>query len=728
MSIPFASKIKGTLSGVKDELTQGAENAVKEGWSDKLGAAADLPGKLTGVADKISGGSAHALVPLAVSVLVGGKELDAKTVFIEGIQTRMAVNEIPSATVTISLPQSAPEDYAPLDALLNQCKVGGVAQLKLDKLTVFDGVVGALRVTRSEGVCRISLRFKHLLQGLKATSRSRVWKAQQDAALVQQVLKEHNIKVGTVTLAEGKPVQRVQWKCSDWHFLRALTGEHGAWFWVQMDGTVKVQPPAMGGKTHQVSAKNSAAGIMVLNAEWGFSCLQQPKGVGTQSWNMDEQAPHKNTAKKITLGSGALAPDAIKALGLESDMLLTGQRDSTIQQGTADGLLLTQHAQAVRVRLTLAGCQPFQPGDTVSLDGFGTHLNGQGLVTQVEFQCDKNSRMGQTIVGVGLDDEAALFPEMPVPEGQVNGIVADFAVDPESGRNRIAVKVPLLGTESLWARMGHLYATKEAGVTFYPEVGDEVGLAWIGSDPLIDSRLHNPKRKAPFEPSKDNLRKGILLRHEAKRAEWRVDVKTPTMTVELGNDKDPEQHLTVHEEQGTKLISKKGDFTVELKEGLVDFKAKKHFSLDVEDKVIVKAKQNVTVNTDENMALEAKKNQVIKGDVKVEVASTETKLDMDKEAAKLTALNVTLTGTKTAVVKSDKDTTLEGLNTTVKGTTKVEVSSTAGEVDVKGGKLKLSGTEEASLSSPAKATVSASDCEIGGSGITAIKGSTIKLG
>lgn len=709
-------------SGIADVVTtaeQTTQDTITRTWADKVSLASGPADKPAGMLGQLTTGTADTTAPVKITVQVGGQELDAKKVFIASIQTRHAVNEIPTATVILNVPQSAPEDYTELDNVLTRCKVGQQAILKVDKQKAFEGVVGALQVTAGESGFRISLRLKHRLQGLKATSHSRVWKPQQDAVLVRQILSEHKVHTGTVTLSEGEPVQRLQWNCTDWQFVRALLGLHGAWLWPQADGSVRVQAPQMAGKTHRITARPTAGGTVVLGAEWGFSGMQQPSGAAVQSWDLSKQAVVKKTAKTRTMGSGGLTPAKVAALGTQSEALVTGHWDGVIQQATADGWLAAQHAQAVRVRLTLSGCHVYQPGDTVLLEGFGSHLNGQGLITWVEYQCDVNGRMGRTVVGVGLDEDTAAAPVLPVPSGLVTGTVAAFKADPKGKWNRLSVKIPVLGADVLWARMGHLYATKDSGVTFYPEEGDEVALAFVGSEPVIVASLHNPTRAAAFEPSAKNARKGMVLRHAGKRAEWSFDRDKHTVTLELGDDKKPEQHIALDQAKGVLVTSLKGNVRFDVKEGEAAWTTKKNIALKADEQITVTGKTGIKVSSDKDVALEAKARLSGQGKTSVEMTSEQGKLQLTPEKANLSAAKTTVTGEMTVDINGNESVNIKGAKVDVKGEAEATVSAL---------KVAVKGQAEASVQADVEVKIAGNMTEVGGAGITNVKGSLVNLG
>lgn len=665
-----------------------------------------------------SGSQNTADTPLDVIVQIGGKTADPKTVFVERLQTRHAVNEIPSATVVFSVPQSAPGDYSALDHLMSFCKVGQPAVVKVGKLTVFEGVVGAVQVNAGASERRVNVRLKHKLQALKSTQHCRVWKPQQDAALIRDVLKEHHITKNTVTLSEHSPVQRFQWNCPDWQFIRALLGLHGAWLWPHADGSVKIQAPQSDGTSHRISAVPAPGGAVLLDAEWRYSGLNQSKTVTQQSWDLSKQAAMKKTAKAKYPGHGGLAPAEVSALGSESSALLMGQWDDAGQQAAADSWQALQQAQAVRAQFTIAGCSACQVGDTVSLEKFGAHLNGQSVVTRVEYFCDVSTRMGKTIIGVGLDEDAASVPPLPVPSGLVMGLVAAFKADPKGKWNRLPVTIPALGKEILWARVGHLYASKESGVTFYPEEGDEVALGFTGGDPVIVASLHNPKRVAAIEPSAKNTKKGIVLRHEGNRAELSFDRDKHTMLWALGADKTPEQQMTIDKEKGVVVANQKGDVKFEVKAGGVDWTTKQKIALTADEQVTMTGKTGVMMSSDKDVSLEAKAHLNGQGKTGVQMACGNEKLALTPEKASLSAGQIEITGDMTVKIQGKESVSAQGA--------KVNLSGDA-EVAIAGARVAVKGSAEVVVQG-AEVKVTGQVTDVGGTGVTSVKGSMVNLG
>ncbi|MGP3284204.1 phage baseplate assembly protein V [Serratia bockelmannii] len=674
-----------------------------------------------------SGAGAIERSVVSVTLRVGSKiDKDDEHIspkFVQQVHIRHAVNELPTATLKLSKPTVATNNYKELNKLLYQFDIGQPASISvtlnagkgLKELEMFHGVVAAVTVNSSQV---ITVKLKSRLQGLKASTHSLIWAEQGDAKLVRSVLAKHNIPLeqpAHIELPINKPVQRVQWNCSDWHFLRAILGLQGAWLWPMSNGSLRVHPPRLGKTKHTLSANSPT----LLDIEWHHSGLNLPEALTTKSWDLTQQAVVVKNATAPRLGDKSLSPTVVKPLGRASEYVLTGHWDAQWQEATANSLFTAKRAMALRVHLTLLGALPCQVGDSVVLNDFSALLNGEGIVTQVEFSHDVKGQTDRTIISVGLDEEAAMAPPLPVPSGLMIGRVAPYQNDPRGvAWNRLPVKVPGLGAQVIWARMGHVYASDNSGVTFYPEAGDEVTLGFVGQDPVIVASLHNPKRKAAIEPDAQNAQKGMVLRHGDQLIALRFDRDKAVAALSLGGDKKPEQHLVIDKEKGLYFVGKKGNVAVEMQAGGGTITTKKKLVLSTEDHLMLSGKAGVTATSDKNVNLEAKENLTGQGKACVQMASGTGELMLTPQQASLSAGSTNVTGEK---------------EVSVHGKEKVKVSSNA--VDLTAKDILASATESVTVKAVNKLAMNAAhvavegqQTDVGGGGATHVKGMSINLG
>jgi len=81
-------------------------------------------------------------------------------------------------------------------------------------------------------------------------------------------------------------------------------------------------------------------------------------------------------------------------------------------------------------------------------------------------------------------------------QGLQSGRVVQVGADP-AGAYRVMISLPQLGmTEGVWARLAGFYASNGFGAVFYPEVGDEVVVGFVGgelSSPIVIGSLFSAR-------------------------------------------------------------------------------------------------------------------------------------------------------------------------------------------------------------------------------------------
>ncbi|CAI8955167.1 type VI secretion system secreted protein VgrG [Brevibacillus sp. IT-7CA2] len=154
--------------------------------------------------------------------------------------------------------------------------------------------------------------------------------------------------------------------------------------------------------------------------------------------------------------------------------------------------------------------------------------------------------------------------------GVIVGIVTNNE-DPEK-LSRVKLKLPLVDNEreTDWVRIATLFAGKDRGSLFIPEVGDEVLVAFHWGDvrePFVIGMLWNQENKGPEMAEKNNIRK-ITTRagHEVIFGDDPNDGKITIATkkgqqVEL-SDKD--ESIVLTESSGNHQIAIKGGSTNEV--------------------------------------------------------------------------------------------------------------------------------------------------------------------
>jgi uncharacterized protein involved in type VI secretion and phage assembly len=169
------------------------------------------------------------------------------------------------------------------------------------------------------------------------------------------------------------------------------------------------------------------------------------------------------------------------------------------------------------------------------------------------------------------------------------GVVTSLEEDPDK-HFRVQVSVPAFMSEKegvIWARWASLYAGKERGMFFLPEVGDEVVVGFFNDDPrqaVVLGSLYSSTNTIPkdLKADKKNLDKGIVTRTGA-RIRFRDDEKAIIEVATPGKNSimldDEKKAITITDQHGN---------TVEMNDQGITLKSKKDFVIDAGGNVTIK--------------------------------------------------------------------------------------------------------------------------------------------
>jgi uncharacterized protein involved in type VI secretion and phage assembly len=189
----------------------------------------------------------------------------------------------------------------------------------------------------------------------------------------------------------------------------------------------------------------------------------------------------------------------------------------------------------------------------------------------------------------------------PAASGLQIAKVKQVYEDPQ-GQRRILVTWPLMGdggSDGIWVRLAAPYASNNAGVVFLPEVGDEVVLGFLGSDPTAAvclGSLHSSQLTAPFEPDDQNTDKGIVTRSQLKMTF--DDVKKVTVistpgghTVTLSDDA---QSVTIVDSNSNKM---------EMTSSGIAMSSPSDISISADGKVSIKGQGGIDISSPASVSM-----------------------------------------------------------------------------------------------------------------------------
>ncbi|OCQ52495.1 Phage-related baseplate assembly protein [Photorhabdus australis subsp. thailandensis] len=481
------------------------------------------------------------------------------------VDTCYRVNSIPSATLKLSVPDRPLSSFNQTDVQteLAHCQVGKTLRLELidgsKKWVLFNGLITrkALRIKNKQLL--LTLVVKHRLQLMVDTQHSQLFKDKSEKAILSTLLNQAgiNARFGKIAALDQKHEQMVQFRCSDWHFLLCRLSATGAWLLPAIEDVQFVQPDAL--KSNSVYTLKSRGDenkdIVVKDAYWQFDNQINPALLEVSGWDISKQQVQSGGRYgKVAVGKAALSPDGLASLNKAGWDICYSSPLTTQESGyLAQGLLLNQRISGVTGEFLLKGDGRYQLGDNIQLTGFGSQLDGTASITEVRHRLNRRIDW-ETTVSIGLQHE--YLPILPdAPELHI-ATVAKYQQD-SAVLNRIPIILPVLNrpNEFLWARLGKPYASHESGFCFYPEPGDEVIVGFFENDPrypVILGAMHNPKNKAPFEPTQDNREKVLVVKKGETQQQLVIDGKEKIIRINAG-----ENQITLQQDKDISLSTKK---------------------------------------------------------------------------------------------------------------------------------------------------------------------------
>lgn len=294
----------------------------------------------------------------------------------------------------------------------------------------------------------------------------------------------------------------------------------------------------------------------------------------------------------------------------------------------AGAALADAEAAAVVARGTCWVNSDIVPGSTVKITEAGP-TSGDYYVSEVEHTYDRRGFTTRFVAGpmrpLGLVDTLGGPPPDPGIEGLglVVGVVSDNK-DPDNSY-RVKVKLPSLqgGIVSFWARVISLGAGGDRGMSFLPEVGDEVLVGFEFGDqrrPVVLGSLYSAQNKLPeanqiVADGKVNYRRMTSrLGHVVELADG-TGPTTQHVLIKLGN---AEHKIRLGADRFDIEVAQGKPLTIKSGSAMFDINAAGNISIEG---------KNVTIKADGNLLLQGgtKSTLSANGQLQVDGATVDVK-------------------------------------------------------------------------------------------------------
>jgi uncharacterized protein involved in type VI secretion and phage assembly len=370
----------------------------------------------------------------------------------------------------------------------------------------------------------------------------------------------------TVTGAPKTPrTDFVQWGETDWDFLVRAADEYGCFIRISK-GKIDIR------RGFEHSGPILTWGRTLL----AISVRAAPGNTGIKGWAYDatkkEDYVFRDRREEPTFGGVPAVVNTIKRLSKtfpsSGDPLLLDHQSRAPNFGDFRERLMAESERALGASVLVEGVStryPVRAGNTVVIDDAGTfklpQTFGELGVVRVTHVWDGQQYRNQFVLSPWDQFTNLQAPERRIIHGTVSGECVD-PDDPEKlGRVKVRLHFQKPDDTLLWMRMVAPFAGNDRGIQFFPEIGDEVAVAFEEGDPArpyVIGALWNGKDAPPDLKYKQIVTKsGNVVRISDESGKESIQIFTPNgaCMVQLQNDGTPT--ITVHSE---------GDISLEAKE------------------------------------------------------------------------------------------------------------------------------------------------------------------
>lgn len=572
-----------------------------------------------------------------------GKAL-ADSTEVLSVEVILAINKIPSARIVIvdddeSDPalRFAVSDSAALmpgKAIQVKAGYGGSQVIIFEGVVIRHGVrVGAL----GGGKLVVECRDKAIAMTVGRRCANFVDLA--DHEIITKLIRSYAGLGADVDATAVTHNELVQYDVSDWDFLLARAEANGLVALVD-GGTLTLKAPA----TSDEPQLSLAYGVDLIYFEAELDARSQLDSVGTVAWDPSTQAIVEHNARAPVLNSqGNLDGAALsKVLGLASYNLQSAVPfDAEGLKAWAASRQLKAAMARVRGHMRFQGSALAKPGVVVQVSGVGKRFDGNTYLSSVTHTIASGDWITEAVFGMSPESLAERH-ELAAPlaagltagvSGLQIGVVMKLDQDPDK-QCKIQVSLPVMRaeTDGVWARLASHYGSDGVGSFFIPEIGDEVVLGFLNSDPshpLILGSLYSSKRQPPYEMTADNFTKAIVTRGK--------------LSVEFDDDK---KVITIVTPGKNKIVLSDDAKSIEL--------------LDQNGNKVALSPDGITLDSPKDIQISAKGKLLLSAVGNIEMTG---KADLKQQALNITntaSMGFTAKGATSAELSATGQTTLKG--------------------------------------------------------------------
>lgn len=537
---------------------------------------------------------------ITVEVLVDGAAVPS-TYLIREIDVTRQVNRIPGAEIVIADgdPSRATFEASESSHFVPGRKIEVRLGYQGDNVSVFKGLIvrQSLRLDpQGNGALVVGCSDKAV--SLTVARSCRNFLNMTDSAAMTRIISDAGLSAD-VAATSGEQEHVLQAQSSGWDFLLVRAEANGRVILVD-DGAVKIAKPDFADPELQV-----AFGESLSEMEIEMNAVSQLPRVTSSSWDASTQKTVTGSSSEPRVNAqGDISGSKLAEVLAISDFNLQTARplDDAALTEWADAQLLKSRLSRIQGTVSFPGNPKVLPGTLIEMTGLGKRFNGNAYVSGVRHRVSEGEWI--TEISLGLDrrwfadvnrdsDAPPAAALTPGTTGLQIGKVLQVYEDPQEAQ-RIKVSLPLSSPDQgIWMRLASPYAGDKMGITFLPEVGDEVVIGFLNQDPnaaVVLGALHSSSRQMPFVPAETNAEKSIVTRSGLKVG-FEDEKKILTILTPGGHT------VTLNDESKTVSIVDCNSNKLEMSESGVTLSTPKDMTISADGSVSIKGEAGVTLQS-----------------------------------------------------------------------------------------------------------------------------------
>jgi Rhs element Vgr protein len=475
--------------------------------------------------------------------------------------------------------------------------------------SIFTGVIvkQAIRIGASPPF-NLVVTCKHKAVSMCFNKKEAGFKEKTDSDILKSIIGTYGISA-TIDATSVSQAMIFQKLATDWDFVLSRADFYG--YIVSFDGDkIIVGKPKLDGS----AVLRLAFGESIITFDAELNAEKQPPDLEVSAWDIKNQALLTSSAAEPSLNAhGNISAKKLSGELSQKKLSLTANTPMTQDdlKSWADGSLLRMRMGAIKGQVSCMGNASAKPNTIIELEGVGERFNGDAFVSAVTHTLEEGTWTSSIKFGYEsrpISEKSnfsytAAVGQLPAIQGLQIATVKKLFEDPDS-QFRILISLPSNADyqDGVWARLANFYATSTAGSGFLPEVGDEVVVGFLESDPrypIILGSLYSSAKAAPATPAdNNNYIKSITTKSKLKIS-FDDEKKITKIETPGGNT------FTLNDEAKSVEIVDQNSNTIKMTSGGIDLSSGKDITL--------KATGNITLDATGKLSLSAKQDVAVAG-------------------------------------------------------------------------------------------------------------------